>query len=244
MRDKPLIYQITNTVSAQLQADCTAVLGGLSIMSRNLEEAAEIAAASDALLINIGTPPENAAKLYHKAAEAAASAGIPIVVDIVGCGFTQLRRRLADGLLSEFKVSVVKGNCSEIAALCGKHTSPRGVSGSAEIFDMKNITTECSEKFGCTVFATGEKDHLAGGGRYDCISGGSQATQRVSGLGCALGSAAALFSASENAYDASLHALSLFRRAAEQASQSACGAFSFRSAFMDILGTLESAKDS
>ena len=52
---KPLVYQITNSVSAQLQADCVALLGGVSIMSPQKGEAAEIAAACDALLINIGT---------------------------------------------------------------------------------------------------------------------------------------------------------------------------------------------
>ena len=48
---KPLVYQITNSVSAQLQADCVALLGGVSIMSPQKGEAAEIAAACDALLI-------------------------------------------------------------------------------------------------------------------------------------------------------------------------------------------------
>ena len=75
---RPLIYQITNGVSAQLQADCVALLGGSSVMSGRLAEAAEIAAASDALLINIGTPPDNAEELYRTAAGAAAANNIPV----------------------------------------------------------------------------------------------------------------------------------------------------------------------
>ena len=68
----PLIYQITNTVSAQLQADCTAILGGSSIMTDNVEEAAKTAASCDALLINTGTPPCNAYELYSTALRLAA----------------------------------------------------------------------------------------------------------------------------------------------------------------------------
>ena len=84
---RPLVYQITNGVSAQLQADCVALLGGASIMSRQIAEAGEIAASCDALLINIGTPPDNALALYRKAASAAAKNNVPIVIDLVGYGF-------------------------------------------------------------------------------------------------------------------------------------------------------------
>ncbi len=80
----PLIYQITNTVSAQLQADCVAILGGASIMTHTPEEAAETAASCDALLINTGTPPYNAYDLYRTALRAAADKAAPAVLDAVG----------------------------------------------------------------------------------------------------------------------------------------------------------------
>ena len=41
-------------------------------------------------------------------------------MDAVGYGFSRFRTEAADALLSEIKFSVIKGNFSEIAALCGE----------------------------------------------------------------------------------------------------------------------------
>lgn len=240
MNSRPLVYQITNTVSAQLQADCTALLGGLSVMSRCGAEAAEVAAASDALLINIGTPPDSAKELYHAAAGAAERAGIPIILDIVGCGFTSLRTEIANELLASHRFSVVKGNYSEIAALSGQDVSPRGVSdacGTAPV-DMRPIVMDCAKRYNCTVFATGSRDHLADGAMYESITGGAEATQYLSGIGCALGSAAALFCTWMTPYEASLTALRLFRQAAEEAAALSVGRYSFKIKFLDSLARL------
>ncbi|MEG1824002.1 MAG: hydroxyethylthiazole kinase [Cloacibacillus sp.] len=240
---KPLIYQITNTVSAQMQADCTALLGGLSIMSRNIREAKQIAEASDALLINIGTPPENALELYCEAASGASSKGRPMALDLVGFGFSDFRTHAAKELLSQFKFSVVKGNHAEIAALCGRAAAPRGVSCDGAEKEMAAVTKECAAHLGCVVFATGAQDFVSDGARDFIIGGGSALMNRTSGFGCALGSAAALFCANQRPLDASRRALRLFRGAAHKAERTAKGAYSFRINFMDMLAELSDAKE-
>lgn len=244
---KPLVYQITNTVSAQLQADCVALLGGVSIMSPQPGEAAEIAASCDALLINIGTPPDGARKLYLTAARAAAAAQRPIVMDAVGYGFSRFRTEAADALLSEIKFSVIKGNFSEIAALCGEGAVPRGVSSECSEDGAAEITAECAKKFGASVYCTGERDFLsdAAGRRREVVDGGSRMLAMTSGIGCALGSATALFCAHDEPFEASRRALKLFRRAAALAEKDSAsvGPYSFRTAFMDWLAELNSEEE-
>lgn len=240
---KPLVYQITNTVSEQLQADCVALLGGVSIMSPQPSEAEEIAASCDALLINIGTPPDYAKELYLAAARAAAKHGRPIVMDAVGYGFSRFRTEGADALLSEINFSVIKGNFAEVAALCGLAISPRGVSSELAEDNAASIVKECAKKFCSVVYCTGERDFISDGARGDVVTGGSPKLSLTSGAGCALGSATALFCAREEPYSASLRALKLFRRAAELAENGAGGPYSFRAAFMDNLARLNSEEE-
>ncbi|MCC8183847.1 hypothetical protein HF883_09325 [Cloacibacillus porcorum] len=232
---RPLVYQITNGVSAQLQADCVALLGGASIMSRQTAEAGEIAASCDALLINIGTPPDNALALYRKAASAAAKNNVPIVIDLVGYGFSKYRTDIADALLAEFRFSVIKGNEAEIGALGGSGAAPRGVSCDTAVNGAARLVEACAEKYGCTVYSTGETDNISDGRDSFVIDGGSPLLRGTSGIGCALGSATALYCAGEGPLEAARRALRLFRRASAEAAADADGPYSFRIKFMDML---------
>ena len=239
---RPHVYQITNAVSAQLQADCVALLGGVSIMSRQRAEAREIAAAADALLINIGTPPDDAGELYRAAASAASERGIPMVLDLVGYGFSKYRTAIADALLSEFRFSVIKGNEAEIGALCGAGTAPRGVSSDVHLAEAARLTARCAKRRRCVVYSTGETDNLSDGKESFVIDGGSPLLHGTSGIGCALGSATALYCARERPLAAARRTLTLFRRAAAEAASDAEGPYSFRMRFMDGLyryGSLE-----
>ena len=67
----------------------------------------------------------------------------------------------------------------------------------------------------------------------------------TSGIGCALGSATALFCAEYEPFEASLRALKLFRRAAALAEKdsASAGPYSFRTAFMDWLAELNSEEE-
>lgn len=236
---RPLVYQITNSVSAQLQADCVALLGGASVMSPQIGEATELASACDALLINIGTPPDRAKELYLTAARAACSAGHPVVMDAVGYGFSRFRTKIADDLLSEIHFAVIKGNFSEIAALCGKSAVPRGVSSECAEEGAADIAAECARTFGAVVYCTGERDFLSDGTRRETVEGGSPLAAMTSGVGCALGSATALFCARMEPFEASLRALTLFKTAAGQAERGLrAGPYSFRVEFLDRLAEL------
>lgn len=237
---RPLVYQLTNRVSMQVQADAVALLGGLSIMSDAREEAAEIAAKSDALLISLGTPRADSYEIFAAALSAAQKKNIPAVFDLVGYGFTAFRTKIADELLREFQFSAIKGNASEIAALAGIGNGPSGVSAKTNGSDLRSVVKELSQKFSTTVFCTGEKDFIADGKNEAVIVGGSSYAASLSGIGCALGSAAALFSVHGGAFHGALAALLAFRSASEQADKSAKGPGTFYRNFQDALASLGS----
>lgn len=232
--ENPLVQQLTNFVSAQVQADIVAILGGLSIMSGLTAETIEITMKSDALLINTGTPTADSQRLFRTALYTARQRDLPIVLDVVGYGFTQYRRGLVDALLGEFQFSVIKGNCAEISALAGALTQPKGVSSRGDFADMTAVVEKTAKKYKCVVFSTGTVDTLSDGVTTLRLGGGSQLAATLSGIGCALGSCAALFSAITSPLTASAAAISAFRFAAA-AAERAKASGSFYSDFKDEL---------
>jgi hydroxyethylthiazole kinase len=233
---RPLVHQITNSVSSHIQANVTAILGGCPVMSCLMDEAAEIAEKSDALLVNIGTPHRDTYDVISESMRIAERRRIPAVLDIVGYGFTDFRRRLAESLLERFNFSVIKGNRGEISSLAGKGPGPKGVNALGHSGDdMASITETLAKRYNCVVFCTGDKDCLSDGTYSASFSGGSPMTGILSGMGCALGSVTALFSAAAGPFDASFASLCSFRAAGEAAFKTARCPASFYAAFVDAL---------
>ena len=236
---RPLVHQITNSVSSHIQADVTAMLGGCPVMSCLMDEAAEISEKSDALLVNIGTPHRDTYDVISESMRIAERRRIPAVLDIVGYGFTDFRRRLTESLLERFNFSVIKGNRGEISSLAGKGPGPKGVSAfwhSGD--DITEITEALAKRYNCVVFCTGASDCLSDASSSVTLSGGNPMTGVLSGMGCALGSVTALFSAAAEPFDASFAALCSFRAAGEAAFKTARGPASFYTAFIDALFAL------
>lgn len=237
-KKRPLVHQMTNYVSAQLQADIVAITGGCSIMSALAAEIGEIAAEADVLLINTGAPGPDFLKSCRLALNAAKRARIPALLDIVGYGFTKFRNGLTDTLLGEYGFSVVKGNGAEISALAGSGGKPKGVSADGGYTDMRRAAELLADKYGCVVISTGETDTLSDGKTTLCLGGGSRLMASRSGMGCALGSLAALFSCAAEPFAASAAACAAFRFAAQRAAERSKGSASFHCAFQDELHLL------
>lgn len=235
---RPLVHQITNYVSAQLQADIVAIVGGCSIMSSLTAEIGEIAVRSGALLINIGTPDLDFLNTCRPAMDAAARANVPVTLDLVGYGFTAFRNELVDNLLSEYRFSIIKGNSAEISALAGEGGKPKGVSAMGEEPDMRPAVCRLANRYGCTVFSTGAIDTLSNGDTTLCLGGGSALAASRSGIGCALGSVAALFSGVTMNFAACIAACASFRFAAGRAAERTRASASFHCAFQDELHLL------
>ena len=129
----PLIHHITNYVTVRDCADITKCFGASPVMADAIEEVQEMANIANALVLNIGTLNSNIIESMKVAGKQANKKQIPIVLDICGVGATSFRNNKAKELLSSIKITVLKGNVSEIAAIAGLETHTKGVdAGSVE----------------------------------------------------------------------------------------------------------------
>ncbi|HEV2107540.1 MAG TPA: hydroxyethylthiazole kinase, partial [Thermomicrobiales bacterium] len=156
---KPLIHQITNVVVTNDSANLTLGFGALPVMAYAPEEVAEMAALSQALVLNIGTLSAGEIAAMLLAGRAAAGAGVPIVLDPVGAGATQFRTDSALRLLHELPITVLRGNRGEIGALVGSG-AVRGVEA-VGTEDPRAVAAAAVKTFGVTTVVTGAIDVIA-----------------------------------------------------------------------------------
>ena len=181
---RPLVHSITNFVVMNETANATLCIGALPIMSHAAEEVEEMVAAAGALVLNIGTLSPDWVEAMVLAGRRANEQGIPVILDPVGAGATGLRTRSSRRLLEDIRVSIVRGNAGEIAALAGIACEVRGVEhiGAAETTDC--IAREFARIYGCTVAVTGPADVISDGVRHAVIANGHAMLSTVVGTGC------------------------------------------------------------
>ncbi|SDX16582.1 hydroxyethylthiazole kinase [Marininema mesophilum] len=193
----PLVYHITNQVTIQDCANITLASGASPVMTSDPGEAAEMARMSQALVLNIGTPSPLQREAMLTAGRAANEKGIPIILDPVGAGATSLRIRLLEALLKTLKFSIIRGNRSEIATLCG-HRGGRGVD--AEGNELDSITPhfrELSRQTDATISVSGATDYITDGHQEAFVGNGTPLLAQVTGTGCMATSLTACCLASE-----------------------------------------------
>lgn len=229
----PLVYTITNFVAASFQANVTLAAGGTPVMSRSSHEAAALTIASSALVVNTGTPSDEGEETIR---QSMARGGI-ILLDPVGYGATEYRKRLIDSLLNDFTVSIIKGNWGEICLLAGENASVEGVDSGSIACSVGHSVRLLALKTSALVCATGPVDYLSDGETVISFSGGNRLMSRISGGGCALGSLMGVLvagSGGQIAVGASA-AVVLLRRAAERAGKKVDGPGSFQICLLDEL---------
>lgn len=198
----PLIHCITNYVTA---GDCANILlacGASPIMADDPGEAAEITAMCNGLVINIGTLSERVIPSMLSSGRQAERMSKISVLDPVGVGASEFRRKTAIELLDKLHFSVIRGNCSEIKTLLLGDSCRRGVDAddaeSGDGFngnDASALASELSEKTGSIVVVTGETDVVANRGKLFRFHGGNPMMRSVTGTGCQLSALIAAFAA-------------------------------------------------
>lgn len=186
---KPLIHHITNYVTVNDCANITLAVGASPIMADDLGEAADITSISSALVLNMGTLNERTIESMLAAGKQANAIKIPVVFDPVGAGASELRNKTVERILREVKVSVLRGNMSEIRFLAGLHATTKGVDasdtdlqGGLEI--GRSIAETTAKKYGCVVAITGPTDILSDGRRIIFLQNGTKLLSNVTGTGC------------------------------------------------------------
>jgi hydroxyethylthiazole kinase len=246
---KPLIHHITNYVTVNDCANITLAIGASPIMADDIGEAAAITSISSALVLNIGTLNERTISSMLAAGKKANEMRIPVVFDPVGAGASELRNRTAERILHEVKISVLRGNLSEIRFIAGLGSTTKGVDASDT--DMhRGLESGCSiaemaaKKYGCVVAATGATDILADGRRMLLLDNGTKLLSNVTGTGCMCTSLVGAFcGASEDYLLAAAGGVLCMGIAGEIAAEKAgeTGSGSFHMALIDAVSKMTAA---
>ena len=237
-KQSPLVHHITNWVTVSDCANIVKVFGGSPVMAHAKEEAADMASISNAVVINIGTLTSFTVEAMKRAVKAANKKGIPVVLDAVGAGAAKFRNETIKKIL-KFKIDVVKGNASEIAAAAGINVTTKGVDSGHVCGDIVEIAKKFADKRKCVVVVTGKEDICTDGESVCLIKNGTPMLPKVVGTGCMAASVIGTFCAVEKDYlFASAAALVCFGIAAENADKTSEGPGTFKTKLFDKISTL------
>ena len=235
-RLRPVVHTITNYVTANDCANLLLAAGASPIMADAPEEASQIAAIADAVVLNLGT-------LNSYRREAIRIAGKPVVMDPVGVGASDFRRDAAQMLLNEAKPTVIRGNRSEIRALLTGETGERGVD-TADLHDAGEETAQLlAKQTGAVVLQTGETDLVTDGEQMIRIHGGSSMLCLVTGAGCMLSALTGAFLAANpeqplQAAASAAETMSVCAEIAQRRLRTGEGNASFRTRLIDAMCNL------
>lgn len=237
---QPLVYSITNYVTVNDCANAILAIGGSPIMSDEINEAADIASISNAVVINIGTLNQRTVESMLDAGQAANKKGIPVILDPVGAGATKYRDDATGLLLEKIKFAVIRGNISEILAVNKNRSNGRGVdAGGMDIMsplEIAQMAKELSKKTGAVIAVTGKVDVIANDKKAYAISNGSYYMSKITGSGCMLSCVLGAFCGAVDSYlEACVCAVSTMGIAGEQAEEKMAGTGSFRMHMIDGL---------
>lgn len=234
---RPLVHNITNFVTMGLVARGLLAAGASPIMAHAPEEVAEIAARAGALVLNIGTFQPDWLESMLRAGRAANQAGVPVVLDPVGAGFTLLRNQAVEALLTQVKVSLVRGNASEIAFLAGMPPRVKGVDALGDdLARTREAAVAAARQWKTVVAATGPVDVVSDGERVEEVHAGHPRLAEITGAGCLVSALAGAAAAVEpNAIQAATAALRWLGEAGEAAARISAGPGTFEGVLLDEL---------
>lgn len=246
----PLVQAITNFVTVNDCANIILAAGASPTMAHDIREAAEIAAGAQALVLNMGAVED--AEAMVAAGLAAGRAGRPIVLDPVAAGASALRREISARLLKELRLTVIRGNISEIRYLAlGAAASAKGVDAAAAdlvceetLAQAADMAKALASRSGAVIVISGEIDIVANPERAWIIRGGSPTMARITGSGCMLTALIGAFCGAnpERPFEAAAAAVSAMNAAGELAEKRrqslGTGTATFRNDLIDAVSRL------
>jgi hydroxyethylthiazole kinase len=187
----PLVHHITNYVTVNDCANITLAIGGSPVMAEDINEVCDMVSLSSAFVINIGTLNSRSVQAMILAGKKANELNIPVILDPVGAGATPYRTETTKKIISEVKLSVIRGNLSEIKTIYGKETKTKGVDAcdssslnSSELEEEKEMARKLASKLNTVIAITGEVDIITDGKTLYCVKNGHKIMAKVTGTGC------------------------------------------------------------
>ena len=244
--NKPLVHHITNYVTVNDCANITLAIGASPIMADDVGEVKEITSIASALVLNIGTLNERTVESMLAAGKTANEKGIPVVFDPVGAGASGLRNDTVERILRQVKISVLRGNMSEIRFAAGLQATTKGVDASEA--DLQSgvelgcsIAAKVAQKYNCVAAITGATDIIADKRRTLLLENGTKLLSGVTGTGCMCTSLVGSFcAASEDCLLAAAGGILCMSIAGELAAEAVgeTGSGSFHVALMDAVSEM------
>jgi hydroxyethylthiazole kinase len=238
-RRQPIVHAITNWVTANDVANALHAVGARPIMAFTPEEAKDIASGADALVLNLGTPTPLRIESMLRAGHQAVALGRPVIFDPVGVGASPFRMNASKRIISELRLTVIKGNRAEIGVLAEKGGQLAGIDAVAGPEDLLTAAEHLSNTSGAVVAISGPQDLIVFAEHKVTVENGHPMMAQVTGLGCILTGLIGAFAAVENdPLVATVGAIAFFGLAGEQAGFQAKGPGTFKAILLDILFTL------
>lgn len=236
---KPLIHNITNFVVMNYTANALLSMGASPVMAHSQDEVEEMVSFAGALVLNIGTLTKDWIVSMIKAGKRASELGTPIILDPVGSGATSLRTNSAKKIIEETKISVLRGNPSEILSLRHKDSKTKGVDSIHSVEDAAETGKILAGELGITLAVTGATDLVTNGDRVIRVSNGHPLMGIVTGTGCtATVTIGAFLAVDNNPVSAAATALAFFGLVGEIAGEKESAPGSFMIGMLDALYTI------
>lgn len=238
----PLIHNIMNYVTINDCANILLAIGASPIMADAPEETAEITAISKALVLNTGTLKAWTKDSMIQAGKMANQMGIPVILDPVGASISKLRRETVQHILEQVKISVIRGNYSEIAFMSGEEIYEKGVDCLEETSFEKGIqlAKKAAHRWNTVVALTGQVDVITDGNCQIQIKNGTSMLAKVTGTGCMTTALIGAFLAEEDEMTAAATGIAVMGIAGEIAEKCArmYGTGSFKVALIDAVSNI------
>lgn len=243
---RPVVHCITNYVTANDCANLLLACGASPVMADAPEEAAEITAGSQALVLNLGTIGKNRFFAMLKAGKQANLLDIPVVLDPVGVGASEFRRNCASQLLREIRFAAIRGNYAEMQTIAGAEKPSAGIDAQPD--DTENapaLAQTLANRFQTVIMLTGRTDTVTDGRRMIRIRSGHPVMRQITGAGCMLSALTGAFLAAERSAEscaAAALAMGLAGQAAAERMAETGGNASCRNGLIDAVFRMTDAE--
>ncbi|MBN2062545.1 MAG: hydroxyethylthiazole kinase [Deltaproteobacteria bacterium] len=235
-KKKPLVHNITNYVVMNFTANALLSMGASPVMAHALNEVEEMVALAGSLVLNIGTLSDDWVLSMITAGKKANQIGTPVILDPVGAGATRLRTDSAKKIIEDIKISVIRGNASEILSLRRDNSSTKGVDSLHSVDEAAETASYLAEELKTTLAVTGVVDLITDGKRVIRVLNGHKLMGSVTGTGCAATAITGAFLAvDKDPVTAAATALAYFGLAGEKAAIRANAPGSFMIGMLDAL---------
>lgn len=235
-KKSPLVHNITNYVVMEQTANSLLAIGASPVMAHALEEAKDMVMIANSLVLNIGTLSSSWIQGMMLALKAANSKVIPILFDPVGSGATAYRTDTAKSILDHGKISIIRGNVSEIISLNVDQGLTMGVDSFLDSSNYIEHARTVAIKYNCIVWMSGEIDVITNGRSVIRVHNGHFLMRKVTGMGCTATAITGAFAAvNRELLMTCVHSAVLMGITGEIAAEKGTGPGSFKCAFVDTL---------